>query len=135
MDGVLVTGTAEADVVGECVRCLEPVSDHVGTDLQELYLYAEAGPEDDETSRLEGDLIDLEPVVRAAVVLALPFQPVCSDDCPGLCTQCGVALASSPGHHHEAELDPRWQELADFRQTLDDPGTSRVSDPSGQVKE
>ena len=46
--------------------------------------------EDDETSRLEGDLVDLEPLLRDAVVLALPFQPLCQDDCPGLCAECGA---------------------------------------------
>ena len=53
--------------------------------------------EDDEASRLEGDLLDLEPLLRDAVVLALPFQPLCEDDCPGLCTECGARLKDDPG--------------------------------------
>ena len=64
--------------------------------------------EDDEVSTLQGDLVDLEPLLRDAVVLALPFQPVCEDDCPGLCIECGARLADDPGHTHEAAIDPRW---------------------------
>ena len=59
---------------------------------------------------LEGDLIDLEPVLRDAVVPALPFQPVCREDCPGLCSECGALLADDPGHHHDAS-DIRWAAL------------------------
>jgi uncharacterized protein len=67
--------------------------------------------EDDEVSMLEGDLLDLEPLLRDAVVLALPFQPLCEDDCPGLCTECGARLADDPDHTHEEPIDPRWAKL------------------------
>jgi uncharacterized protein len=115
MDGVLVTGTASADLEGECARCLEPIEDNVTVDLQELYLYEPAGgdDEDDDVSRLEGDLLDLEPVLRDAVVLALPFQPLCQDDCPGLCAECGARLADDPEHRHHEPIDPRWAALAE----------------------
>ena len=66
----------------------------------------ETDDEDSGTSRLEGDLLDLEPLLRDSVVLSLPFQPLCRDDCPGLCSECGVHLADDPGHRHEA-VDPR----------------------------
>jgi uncharacterized protein len=115
MDGVLVTGTATADLEGECARCLDPIEDQVTVDLQELFLYDDAdeaeSDEEDDVSRLEGDLLDLEPLLRDAVVLALPFQPVCREDCPGLCAECGAHLAEDPGHHHEAPVDPRWAAL------------------------
>jgi uncharacterized protein len=113
MDGVLVTGTASADLEGECARCLEPIEDTLTVDLQELYLYQPASrdDEDDDVSRLEGDLLDLEPALRDAVVLALPFQPLCQDDCPGLCVECGARLADDPGHRHEDPTDPRWAAL------------------------
>ena len=116
MDGVLVTGTATADLEGECARCLEPIEDSITVDFQELYLYepADGDDEDDDVSRLEGDLLDLEPVLRDAVVLALPFQPLCRDDCPGLCAECGARLADDPGHRHEDAVDPRWAALADL---------------------
>ena len=118
MEGVLVTGSATAALEGECVRCLEPISDDVEVTFQELYVYDDQGhvptdeAEDDGVSRLEDDLVDLEPLLRDAVVLALPFQPLCEDDCPGLCPECGARLADDPDHAHEAAIDPRWAGLA-----------------------
>jgi uncharacterized protein len=117
MEGVLVTGTARATLTGECARCLEPIEDTITVDLQELFVYddphhaARENELDDEVSRLEGDLIDLEPLLRDAVVLALPFQPLCQDECPGLCIDCGARLADDPDHRHEAPVDPRWAAL------------------------
>jgi uncharacterized protein len=126
MEGVLVTGSAKAALDGECVRCLEPISDEIEVGFQELFVYDQrshrgghevpADPEDDETSRLEGDLLDLEPLLRDAVVLALPFQPLCEDDCPGMCAECGARLADDPDHAHEAAIDPRWAGLQKLKQ-------------------
>jgi uncharacterized protein len=115
VEGVLVTGTAEAVLVGECVRCLEELSREITADFQELFVYDDGSgaeeTEDGETSRLEGDLVDLEPLLRDSVVLALPFQPLCQDDCPGLCVECGVRLADDPDHGHTEAVDPRWAAL------------------------
>ncbi|GAB3496019.1 YceD family protein [Flexivirga sp.] len=119
MEGVLVTGTVHATATGACVRCLEPVDLPIEVPFQELFAYAdraarhhevEDGDEED-VHELDGDLADLEPVLRDAVVPALPFQPVCRDDCPGLCSECGARLADDPTHHHEV-IDPRWSALA-----------------------
>ena len=74
---------------------------------------------DDEVSRLEDDLLDLEPLLRDAVVLALPFQPLCQDDCPGLCVECGARLADDPDHGHDAAIDPRWAGLTALQQDED----------------
>jgi uncharacterized protein len=129
MEGVLVTGTAHAPVTGECVRCLEPVERELDADYQEMFSYPDAATrtarrdeagddaedEDADTFYLEDDLFDLQPVLRDAVVLALPMQPVCRDDCPGLCATCGVRLADDPDHHHEA-TDIRWAALQEFQQ-------------------
>jgi uncharacterized protein len=111
VEGVLVTGTATVQVRGECVRCLGPISDELEVEIQELYVYPGVEPDDDLASRLQGDLIDLEPLLRDAVVLDLPFQPLCGDDCAGLCVECGANLNEDPNHHHEADLDPRWAAL------------------------
>jgi uncharacterized protein len=116
MEGVLVTGEARAELQGECVRCLEPIRDDVEVTFQELYVYDDlrdhaSDEEDDEVSMLQDDLLDLEPLLRDAVVLALPFQPLCRDDCPGLCPECGARLADEPDHTHEAAIDPRWAKL------------------------
>ncbi|MGA2829034.1 MAG: DUF177 domain-containing protein [Streptosporangiaceae bacterium] len=112
-EGVLVTGTAIAPVVGECARCLEPLTSSVEASFQELYHYEPGEAEDDEDELLlEGDLFDLEPVLRDAVVLALPLAPLCAEDCPGLCIECGVRLADAgPGHRHEDAVLPEWETL------------------------
>jgi len=115
MEGVLVTGSASAELAGECARCLEPITDEIEVRFQELFVYDDqdySSEEDDEVSMLEGDLLDLEPLLRDAVVLALPFQPLCEDDCPGLCPECGARLKDDPDHTHEAPIDPRWAGLA-----------------------
>jgi uncharacterized protein len=111
VEGVLVSGIATVQVRGECVRCLGEISDELEVDIQELYVYPGVEPDDDLASRLEGDLIDLEPLLRDTVVLGLPFQPLCRDDCLGLCVECGANLNDNPGHRHEARLDPRWDAL------------------------
>jgi DUF177 domain-containing protein len=124
MEGVLVTGQAHAELVGECARCLEEIHDEVVADFQELFAYEDsdtAESADEDANRLEGDLLDLEPVLRDAVVLALPFQPLCRDDCPGLCPECGARLADDPGHQHEEPVDPRWATLQGLRGLADDP--------------
>jgi uncharacterized protein len=126
MEGVLVTGTAQAALEGECARCLGTIDDEIEVDLQELYVYDDLTTdpdEDDEVSKLQDDLVDLEPLLRDAVVLALPFQPKCSPDCPGLCAECGARLLDDPDHGHEAPVDPRWaalRELGELGETPDD---------------
>jgi uncharacterized protein len=114
MEGVLVTGTARAGLEGECARCLEPISEEIEVRFQELCVYPEQGVDPDEeleVSMLRDDLVDLEPLLRDAVVLALPFQPLCQDDCPGLCAECGARLADDPDHGHDEPVDPRWSAL------------------------
>jgi uncharacterized protein len=114
MEGVLVTGTARTTLAGECARCLDPITTDFDVDFQELFVYSDTrsgGEAGEDERRLEGDLIDLEPVIRDAVVLALPLSPLCQDDCPGLCPECGVRLADAgPDHRHDA-ADPRWAAL------------------------
>ncbi|GAA4690604.1 DUF177 domain-containing protein [Nocardioides conyzicola] len=114
MEGVLVTGSATAVLEGECARCLEPISDQSEFTFQELYVYSDqdySEEDDGAVSKLDKDLLDLEPLLRDAVVLALPFQPLCEDDCPGLCVECGARLADDPDHAHEEPIDPRWAGL------------------------
>lgn len=122
-EGVLVTGTASAVAVGECVRCLGEVREPVTVDLTELFAYPGGRRErigdldsEDELPAMDGDLIDLEATVTDALVPALPFQPLCSPDCAGLCSECGIRLADAePGHAHE-KVDPRWAALQALRE-------------------
>jgi uncharacterized protein len=80
-------------------------------DIQELYAY-QPDPADDEQPLLHGDLLDLEPLVRDAVVLGLPVNPVCDNDCEGLCAGCGARLADVDEDHSHDEIDPRWAALS-----------------------
>src|SRR5436309_1375338 len=115
-EGVLVSGTVSGPVEGECGRCLRPIRDTVEVAIQELYAYehstTDETTDDDEVGRLQGDLIDLEPALRDAVVLALPNHPLCRDDCPGLCPDCGVPRDDLPPDHSHELLDPRWAALS-----------------------
>lgn len=133
VEGVLVTGSAQASANGVCVRCLDPLDQPVDVSFQELFVYADRAvhhqqvdTEDgtDELHELDGDLFDLEPVLRDAVVLSLPFQPVCRDDCPGLCSECGAHLAGDPEHDHEV-LDPRWAALQSIAASSSSPRSPR----------
>jgi uncharacterized protein len=110
MDGVLVTGAATAPVTAECGRCLEPVTDTLQVDVQELFAY-EPAPDDPEAPTVEGDFLDLTELLRDAVVLALPLNPVCDDGCAGLCPSCGGKLADLGDEHTHDILDPRWAAL------------------------
>jgi uncharacterized protein len=116
-EGVLVTGTIFAPVAGECGRCLDPVSDDIHVDACELFAYpgsvTDETTEQDEVYRIVDDLIDVEPVVRDAVVLGLPMTPLCRPDCAGLCPTCGQRLDDLPAGHTHEELDPRWTALTE----------------------
>jgi uncharacterized metal-binding protein YceD (DUF177 family) len=116
MEGVLVTGEIDVPVEGSCARCLEPIEDTLSLDLQELYAYEGSTTvetsEEDEVRRVEGDYLDLEPLVRDTVVLNLPLAPVCTEDCAGLCVDCGQRLDDLPADHHHEVVDARWAGLA-----------------------
>jgi uncharacterized protein len=115
-EGVLVSGTLSAPITGECSRCLTPFTERIDVDLTELFAYpdslTEATTEEDEVGRVLNDFVDLRQPIVDAVGLELPFSPVCRIDCPGLCPQCGVALATAEPDHHHDDIDPRWAKLA-----------------------
>jgi uncharacterized protein len=131
-DGVLVTASVSAPLAGECARCLAEFRAVSKVAFQELFTNqplsglprgpARAGsaedPDDDEPDvyPLDGDLLDLEPAVRDALVLDLPLAPLCAEDCAGLCSECGARLADAgPGHRHEAGDGGVWAALRNFR--------------------
>ncbi len=121
MEGVLVSGTVRAPVAGECGRCLDPVSGRVDVPLQELYAYPDRRGDPPDVWRLQGDLMDLEPALRDAVLLALPMTPRCRDDCPGLCPTCGDRLADAGRDHRHGVADPRWAGLVGILGTSTEP--------------
>jgi uncharacterized protein len=115
-EGILVTGEVKADATGECVRCLDPVTIPLQVEFQELFAYSLDEAFD---FAVRDDHVDLEPVVRDAVVLALPFQPVCRPDCPGLDPETGEKLADNPDRSPREVLDPRWAALEGFQADTD----------------
>ncbi len=108
-EGILVTAEIDGDLEGECVRCLTGLTRPLQVEFQELFAYT---PDEAFDYLVQDDAVDLEQVVRDSVVPALPFQPVCVEDCPGLCQECGVRLLDEPGHAHEPQIDARWAALS-----------------------
>jgi len=115
-EGILVSGEIETEAMGECVRCLDPVTIPLQVEFQELFAYSLDEAFD---FAVRDDHVDLEPVVRDAVVLALPFQPVCRPDCAGLDPETGERLADNPDRSPREVLDPRWAALEGFQADTD----------------
>lgn len=114
-EGVYVSGTAHAELEGECARCLDPLRDEITVELAELFAYPDSVTDEttdaDELPRVVDEHVDTEQLVRDALVLDLPLAPLCRPDCPGLCVGCGAKWADlAPDHGHET-LDPRWAAL------------------------
>lgn len=115
--GLVVTGSIEVPWRGECRRCLAEVTGTVTADVREVF---ERRPVEGETYELAGDHVDLEPMVRDAVLLVLPLAPLCSDGCLGPAPDTFPAHADDGAADDggsaagEAPRDPRWAALDDL---------------------
>ena len=124
-EGVLASATVRALAVGECTRCLDRIELEVEESFHELYIY-EADPrskrsgkgekeviveDEDEIHFMQGDSIDLEGPVRDALILNLPVNPLCDEECLGLCPGCGVKWENLPEDHGHDQVDIRWAGL------------------------
>lgn len=110
-DAIAVSGTVRAPWAGECRRCLEPVEGELEAEVREVY--SRLGDED--TFPLEGDEIDLEPLIREAVLLDLPVAPLCRDDCRGPAPDAYPAEpVPDPDPDAERPKDPRFAVLDDL---------------------
>ena len=120
-EGVLLSARVQAELRGECGRCLRDIDQTLDVTYQELYAYqhstTDETTDEDEVGRMQGDLIDLEPALRDAVVLALPTNPLCRTDCPGLCSECGEPWDELPAGHSHRQVDPRWAALSNLTTT------------------
>ena len=116
-EGILVTGDVATAFTGICGRCLQAIDEPLQVDFQELFAYPGTEAADFD---VQDDHVDLEILVRDAIVLSLPFQPVCEPDCPGLDPETGEKLAIDSDAHPEEAHDPRWAALGKF---TTDPGT------------
>jgi uncharacterized protein len=117
-DGIVVTGRVTAPWEAPCRRCLGPVHGLLDVEVHELY---QAHPESEDAFALDGELLDLEPLVREAVLLDLPLAPLCRPDCAGLCPECGADRNLTDCGHRPARGDPRWGALDVLRDRLDPP--------------
>jgi len=112
-DGVLVTALATAPLVGECARCLDEFTSSTEVRFCELFA-ARPGESGDDGYVLDGDLLDVEPALRDALVLELPLSPLCRPDCAGLCGRCGVKLADAEAGHAHPDDGGVWAVLKDL---------------------
>lgn len=124
-EGILVSGRAVTRYTGECGRCLTEVAGAVEVEIQELFAYPGAEATDFE---VQDDHVDLETLVRDAIVLSLPFQPVCQPDCPGLDPVTGERLTGTAGQEQPEPIDPRWAALQDYTSDHDDDAPRAVAE-------
>ena len=104
----------DASLRGPCMRCLEPAQPAIGVDSREVD--QPGGGDELSSPYVLDDALDVHDWARDALVLALPLQLLCREDCAGLCPVCGVDLnAAGPEHAHEREPDPRWAKLSELK--------------------
>lgn len=136
-EGVLAQVTGDVELHGECVRCLDPVVEEGEFHAAEVYFESPKRrttptPEDELPEEMltvqDGDVVDLEPLVRDEVLDMVDPLPLCHPDCPGLCPQCGIRLADAPADHHHDDIDPR---LAALAALLDPEGDAAEEDGDG----
>jgi len=121
--GIAVTGSIQAPWRAECRRCGGRVDGSVHAEVRERFVESDEMGEDEDAYPLDGDVVDLLPLVRDAVMLALPLAPLCADDCRGLCPACGADRNAAPCGC-EAPRDPRWAVLDVLSS-----GSARENDP------
>jgi uncharacterized protein len=110
--GVEVTASVTAAWSGRCRRCLRPVGGTLSPQVRELYRQRHPGePPDEETYPLVGEMLDLRPLVRDALLLDMPIAPLCGEGCRGLCPGCGGDLNEGDCSCPPAAPDPRWAVL------------------------
>jgi uncharacterized protein len=120
VEGILMTGRVEGRVQLTCARCLEDFEASLSADLCELFVApGHEVPEGEETYEVKGLEIDLEPMLRDALTLSLPLNPLHAEDCKGLCAHCGKDLNAGECSCVEDDVDPRWAALEGLRDKLE----------------
>ncbi len=118
VDGILVRGTVDVDLVMPCARCLDEIVDEATLGVAELFHDPRRVEVEDYTEGedylVDSDLmhLDLGPALRDATTLIIPSRPLCRPDCAGLCVVCGADRNQVDcGHGDERVPDPRWAAL------------------------
>jgi len=115
--GLYAHGRLTADTRSECVRCLSEIDLPLRVEVNDLFVYPASQATDPNLTIPETGILDLSPVVREYLLLAVPLQPLCRPDCQGLCPECGNNRNETACDHTSAEVDPR---LAALRSLLPD---------------
>jgi uncharacterized protein len=113
--GLVVHGEATARASGVCSRCLIDIDLIVHAAIDEIY---QRVPDNPEAYPLDGEALDLAPIVREMVLLGVPEAPLCRADCPGLCPTCGANLAAGPCGCVPKQGDERWAVLDQLKGRL-----------------
>ena len=103
---------------GPCYRCLDDAAFDQPIDVREYQADDPEGDDELESVYVADGRIDLSAWGRDSMVLALPDKILCREDCAGLCPVCGKNLNREPHGHEGEELDPRWADLAELRDSL-----------------
>jgi uncharacterized protein len=115
--GLLLQSRLHAQISAECVRCLNGFSQPLEAELTELYAFTPDSATESGFLLPENGIIDIGPVVREEMLLAIPINPLCSPDCKGLCPICGENLNETVCNHEDENIDPR---LSVLRTLLDE---------------
>ncbi|MFZ4811081.1 MAG: YceD family protein [Ilumatobacteraceae bacterium] len=115
-DGLVVRGHVVSTWHGICRRCAMPAQGTLDSDVHELYQHVITDPD---AFELEGDVLDLEPMVREVVVLDAPVSPLCTADCAGLCPQCGIDRNTESCGCAAPPSDDRWSALEQLKDIID----------------
>jgi uncharacterized protein len=102
-----------ASLAGACMRCLKAASPEVEVDAREVD--RPGGGEELSSPYLREEMLDLTSWSRDALILALPTQVLCREDCAGLCPVCAADLNETGPHEHERPPDPRWAKLSELK--------------------
>jgi uncharacterized protein len=122
--GILVDASLTAGLAAECSRCLRPMEIPVEIRLEEEFLpgldLATGKPlsteaEPDVARLTDHHEVELGPLVRDDLLLAVPIAPVHDADCPGLCVVCGLPLDEGVHDHEVDDIDPRLEALRNFK--------------------
>jgi uncharacterized protein len=109
---IIVQGTVSAPWVGECRRCLGPTEGEITADVHEVF---EQSPTEGETFPLVGEHVDLAPMLRETLALALPLAPLCTDDCAGPDPEDHPVRVPADDDADARPADPRWAALDELR--------------------
>ncbi len=106
---------AEASFVYEapCDRCAAPVRRQY--DFRFSHELAHSLEQEDDGEYIlveEGDLLDLDELLRSDILLELPYKYLCQEDCKGLCPSCGKNLNEGPCGCNLHQIDPRLEVLS-----------------------